>query len=77
MQEAAEVAPTAEEVARAKSETLNSFVFNFASTSAQMQRVAAYSLLGVPEVTGQLLLCIHIPSMSRHRGAGVCVGESQ
>ena len=30
VQEAAEVAPTEEEVATAKSETLNSFVFNFA-----------------------------------------------
>ena len=34
----------------AKQETLNSFVFNFASTNAQMQRVAIYSLLGLPEV---------------------------
>ncbi|CAK0782146.1 hypothetical protein CVIRNUC_005584 [Coccomyxa viridis] len=49
LQEAAEVAPTEEEVATAKSETLNSFVFNFASTNAQMQRVAAYALLGIPE----------------------------
>ena len=55
VQEAAEVAPTDEEVATAKSETLNSFVFNFASTNAQMQRVAAYALLGIPEVTWGLI----------------------
>ena len=55
VQEAAEVAPTDEEVATAKSETLNSFVFNFASTNAQMQRVAAYALLGIPEVTWDLI----------------------
>jgi len=53
VQEATEVAPTEKEVALAKSETLNSFVFNFASTSAQMQRVAAYTLLGIPEVIGR------------------------
>ena len=51
MQEATEVAPTDNEVALAKSEMLNSFVFNFASTNTQMQRVAAYALLGIPEVT--------------------------
>ena len=44
------MAPTEREVDMAKSETLNSFVFNFASTNAQMQRVAAYALLGIPEV---------------------------
>ena len=51
MQEATEVAPTDKEVALAKSEMLNSFVFNFASSNTQMQRVAAYALLGIPEVT--------------------------
>ena len=50
VQEATEVAPTEREVALAKSEMLNSFVFNFASTNTQMQRVAAYALLGIPEV---------------------------
>ncbi|CAL5221100.1 g3232 [Coccomyxa viridis] len=49
LQEATEVAPTEREVALAKSEMLNSFVFNFASTNTQMQRVAAYALLGIPE----------------------------
>ena len=58
LQEAAEVAPTDEEVATAKSETLNSFVFNFASTNAQMQRVAAYALLGIPEVTPDLIFLL-------------------
>ena len=51
MQEATEVEPTEREVALAKSEMLNSFVFNFASTNTQMQRVAAYALLGIPEVS--------------------------
>ena len=45
------MAPTDEEVARAQSETLNSFVFNFASTNAQMQRVLIYALLGLPDVS--------------------------
>lgn len=48
------MAPTEREVAMAKSETLNSFVFNFASTNAQMQRVAAYALLGIPEVRSDM-----------------------
>lgn len=51
VQEATEVAPTEREVALAKSEMLNSFVFNFASTNTQMQRVAAYALLGIPEAS--------------------------
>jgi hypothetical protein len=50
VQEATLTAPTEEEVARAQSETLNSFVFNFASTNAQMQRVLIYALLGLPDV---------------------------
>ncbi len=42
--------PTEEEIASAKAETLNSFIFNFASTNAQMQRTVIYALLGLPEV---------------------------
>ena len=49
-QEAAEAAPSAAEVAIAQEEALNSFVFNFASTSAQLQRSVAYALLGLPQV---------------------------
>ncbi|KAK9842460.1 hypothetical protein WJX81_001228 [Elliptochloris bilobata] len=49
LQEAAEAAPTAAEVATAQEEALNSFVFNFASTGAQLQRSVAYALLGLPQ----------------------------
>lgn len=49
LQAARDVAPTEEEVARAKEETLNSFVFNFASSASQLQRLVSYSLLGIPE----------------------------
>ena len=50
LQEAAEAAPSAAEVAIAQEEALNSFVFNFASTGAQLQRSVAYALLGLPQV---------------------------
>ncbi|BDA43216.1 Uncharacterized zinc protease-like protein y4wB [Coccomyxa sp. Obi] len=49
LKEATEVLPTEEEIASAKAETLNSFIFNFASTNAQMQRTVIYALLGLPE----------------------------
>lgn len=45
------MAPTAEELEMAKSETLNSFVFNFASTATQLQRIMVYALLGIPEAS--------------------------
>ncbi|GAB4817295.1 hypothetical protein N2152v2_004341 [Parachlorella kessleri] len=48
LQEATEEVPRAEEVARAKESNLNQFVFNFASSTAQLQRLVAYTLLGVP-----------------------------
>jgi hypothetical protein len=48
-QEAAQAAPSAAEVATAQEEALNSFVFNFASTGAQLQRSLAYALLGLPQ----------------------------
>ena len=67
------MAPTDEEVATAKSETLNSFVFNFASTNAQTQRVAAYALLGIPEVTWDLtpLLACWLPPSKTTRASGL------
>lgn len=37
-------------MATAQEEALNSFVFNFASTGAQLQRSVAYALLGLPQV---------------------------
>lgn len=45
---AAAAPPSAEKLAKAKDERLNSFVFNFATPSAQLSRAAAYELLGVP-----------------------------
>lgn len=41
--------PTADEVARSKEQALNSFVFNFASPAAQLQRMVGYELLGIPQ----------------------------
>ena len=37
-------------MAAAQAETLNSFVFNFASTSSQLQRRLVYALVGLPPV---------------------------
>ena len=50
LQAARQTAPTDEEVAAAQAETLNSFVFNFASTSSQLQRRLVYALVGLPPV---------------------------
>ena len=47
---AAAEAPAASELDTAKQETLNSFVFNFASPASQLQRILAYDLLGLPQV---------------------------
>lgn len=41
--------PPPAELARAKAGLLNSFVFNFASSASQLQRVLVYRLLGLPE----------------------------
>jgi hypothetical protein len=49
-QAARQTAPTDEEMAAAQAETLNSFVFNFASTSSQLQRRLVYALVGLPPV---------------------------
>ena len=50
LQETLKAPPTEEEVALAKAQTINSFVFNFASSSAQLQRRLVYSLVGLPQV---------------------------
>lgn len=50
LQAARQTAPTDEEVAAAQAETLNSFVFNFASTASQLQRRLVYELIGLPPV---------------------------
>lgn len=42
-------APTQKALETAKAQTLNSFVFNFASTNTQLQRILVYSLLGLPQ----------------------------
>jgi len=46
---AATTAPTVEEVERAREESLNSFIFGFASTGAQLRRSVAFTLLGIPQ----------------------------
>lgn len=49
MQDVRDEAPTQKVLDTAKAQTLNSFVFNFASTTTQLQRVLVYSLLGLPQ----------------------------
>lgn len=46
---AAAEAPPVSDLDTAKQETLNSFVFNFASPASQLQRILAYDLLGLPQ----------------------------
>ena len=46
--------PTEEEVELAKAQTINSFVFNFVNSTAQLQRRLVYSLIGLPPVRSQL-----------------------
>ncbi len=46
---AATTAPTVQEVERAREESLNSFIFGFASTGAQLRRSVAFELLGIPQ----------------------------
>lgn len=46
--DAAASPPSPAKLAKAKEERLNSFVFSFATPSAQLSRAAAYELLGVP-----------------------------
>ena len=47
--EAATVAPTVEQVERAREESLNSFIFGFSSTVAQLRRAVAFQLFGLPQ----------------------------
>ncbi|KAK9830103.1 hypothetical protein WJX72_009788 [[Myrmecia] bisecta] len=49
LQEATEAAPSEQELAAAKAASLNSFVFNFASTGSQLQRMCIFALLGIPQ----------------------------
>ena len=49
MQDVRNEAPTQKVLDTAKAQTLNSFVFNFASTTTQLQRILIYSLLGLPQ----------------------------
>eukprot|EP00891_Asterochloris_glomerata_P007133 jgi/Astpho2/7133/e_gw1.00111.7.1_t len=49
LQAAREEAPPSTALATAKAQTMNSFVFNFASSGAQLQRRLIYTLLGVPK----------------------------
>lgn len=49
MQDVRNEAPTQKVLDTAKMQTLNSFVFNFASTTTQLQRILIYSLLGLPQ----------------------------
>ena len=49
MQDVRNEAPTQKILDTAKAQTLNSFVFNFASTNTQLQRILVYALLGLPQ----------------------------
>jgi hypothetical protein len=42
--------PTQQALTKARAGLLNSFVFNFASSYAQLQRTLVYQLLGLPQV---------------------------
>lgn len=50
LETATQEAPTSKQVEAAKNEALNSFVFNFASSSSQLSRLLIYELLGLPQV---------------------------
>ena len=50
LSEASSSPPTAAKLNKAKSESLNSWVFNFASRAKQLRRAMVYELLGVPQV---------------------------
>ncbi|KAA6423167.1 MAG: peptidase M16 domain [Trebouxia sp. A1-2] len=49
LQDIRKEAPSQKVLDTAKAQTLNSFVFNFASTNTQLQRILIYSLLGLPQ----------------------------
>lgn len=52
-QEATVIAPSHAALEAAKAKAANSFVFNFSSSEAQMQRIISFSLLGLPQVGSQ------------------------
>lgn len=49
LEEATAAPPTAEELQRAKEESLNRFVFNFSSRPSQLSRIITFDLLGIPQ----------------------------
>lgn len=49
LQDIRQEAPSQKVLDTAKAQTLNSFVFNFASSNTQLQRILIYSLLGLPQ----------------------------
>ena len=52
---------TDNEINMAKEQTLNGFVFNFASTDKQLARACIYALLGIPQVTCPCCSCTDRP----------------
>ena len=50
MQEVTINPPSPEILKAAKARVLNSFVFNFSSSEAQLQRLLGYSIVGLPQV---------------------------
>lgn len=51
LQDATLAAPSDKVLAAAKSKTLNSFVFNFSSTEAQLQRLVGFTLMDLPQAS--------------------------
>ena len=51
------MAPSQSVLDAAKKKTLNSFVFNFSSSDAQLQRLLSYTLVGLPQVGA--ISCTH------------------
>ena len=49
LQDVTKEPPSQKVLDTAKAQTLNSFVFNFASTNTQLQRILISSLLGLPQ----------------------------
>lgn len=71
-QETTQVAPSQSVLNAAKAKTLNSFVFNFSSSDAQLQRLMSYTLVGLPQV-GAIghTLCQH-QSLSMNQTLKAC-----
>ena len=49
LQDVTKQPPSQKVLDTAKAQTLNSFVFNFANTNTQLQRILIYTLLGLPQ----------------------------